>query len=404
MNEELIQEALSTETRIISQSTLFKSIQQHGYACAFYRLPQHANSHIIIDINGARNLEKLTVEDGEEGFVFHPFSSKSHDIKFLRKDIHFIAEIPNESMKVMTSALPESELWESLLQLNEEKTSNYHHRGTENLKEESNEKTRFINLVNQAIENINDGNLQKVIVARKKNVALKADFDPVLLFQHLCIANENSFVYLTYIPGVGVWCGATPEALMQKDRDNFFKTVSLAATQEKLPDVAISEMTWTQKDIEEQALVSRYVINCFKKIRLREFEEVGPRSYSIGNLIHLKTDFIVDMNLVQYPNLCSEMLELLHPTSAVCGMPKDDAMQFIIDNEGFEREYYSGYLGPVNILDESHIFVNLRCMKLANSHAELFAGAGILSNSQPEKEWHETEIKMDTVLSFLDKD
>jgi isochorismate synthase len=404
MNEELIQEALSPETRVISQSNLFKSIQHRGFACAFYRLPQHKNSNIIIDINGARNLEKLSVEDGEEGFVFHPFSSESHEIKFLRKDIHFVTDTSNETMKLIKSVLQETEIWEILVHLNEEKTSDYYHRGTENLEKESNEKTRFLNLVNKAIENINEGNLQKVIAARKKNIALKANFDPVLLFQHLCLANENSFVYLTYIPGVGVWCGATPEALMEKDRDNFFKTVSLAATQEKLPDLAISEVTWTQKDIEEQALVSRYVINCFKKIRLREFEEVGPRSYSIGNLIHLKTDFVVDMNLVHYPNLCSEMLELLHPTSAVCGMPKDDAMQFIIDNEGFDREYYSGYLGPVNILDESHIFVNLRCMKLANSHAELFAGAGILSNSLPEKEWHETEIKMDTVLSFLNKD
>ncbi|MDZ7605975.1 MAG: isochorismate synthase [Cyclobacteriaceae bacterium] len=404
MNEELIQETVSSQTRIISQSNLFKSIRQRGFACAFYRLPQHTNSNIIIDTKGARNLEKLTVEDGEEGFVFHPFSSQSHDIKFLRKDIHFVTDTKNERMKLIRSVLPESEIWERLQWVNEEKSSESHHQATAKQAEDSHEKSRFVNLVNHAIENIRDGKLQKVIAARKKNISLKADFDPVLLFQHLCRMNENSFVYLTYIPGVGVWCGATPEALMEKDRDDFFKTVALAATQEKLPDIAISEVSWTQKDIEEQALVSRYVINCFKKIRLREFEEVGPRSYSIGNLIHLKTDFVVDMNLVQYPNLCSEMLELLHPTSAVCGMPKEEAMQFIIDNEGFDREYYSGYLGPVNIMEESHIFVNLRCMKLANSHAELFAGAGILSNSQPEKEWHETEIKMDTVLSFLNKD
>jgi len=387
MNEELIQETISTVTRTISLSTLFKSVQKRGFACALYRLPQQASSNIIIDIEGARNLEKLTVEDGEEGFVFHPFSRELHDIKFLRKDIHLLTETDNEMLKVVQSVLPETEMWESLSGFNEDKSISIQHISIKT-DEDSHEKSRFLDLVNKAIKNIRDDKFQKVITARKKNISLKADFDPVILYQHLCRAYENSFVYLTYIP---------------KDRNNFFKTVALAATQEELPGIALSEVSWTQKDIEEQALVSRYVINCFKKIRLREFEEVGPRSYSIGNLIHLKTDFVVNMNMVQYPNLCSEMLELLHPTSAVCGMPKEDAMQFIFDHEGFDREYFTGYLGPVNIMEESHIFVNLRCMKLANSHAELFAGAGILSNSQPEKEWHETEIKMDTVLSFLKK-
>jgi len=405
MNEELIQEVLSPVTRIISQSDIFKSVQECGYACAFYRLPQQTGSNIIIDLNGARKLEKLTVEDGEEGFVFHPFSRELHDTKFLRKDIHLVTESNNETSKVIHSILPETELWERLNSMDIEKTANTYGDGaTQNLDTESSEKPSFLHLVDLAIECINDGKFQKVITARKKSVPINADFDPVQLYNSLCSAYENSFVYLTYIPGVGAWCGATPEALIEKDRNNFFKTVALAATQEKLPDVALSEVSWTQKDIEEQALVSRYVINCFKKIRLREFEEVGPRSYPIGNLIHLKTDFVVDMNQVQYPNLCSEMLELLHPTSAVCGMPKEDAMQFISDQEGFDREYFTGYLGPVNVLEESHIFVNLRCMKLANSHAELFAGAGILSNSHPEKEWHETEIKMETVLRFLNKE
>ncbi len=403
MNEELFQETLSSDTEIIAQSVLFKSVQDRGFACAFYRLPKSANSNIIIDTGGSRKLEKLRVEEGEEGFVFHPFSSESHDIKFLRKDIHLVAEANSDKLKVLHSVIQESEIWETQNERHNEQTGMGQYKKTENPVEESHEKSGFINLVNLAIGNIKGDKFQKVIVARKKNIPLNADFDPVILYKRLCQAYENSFVYLIYIPGVGVWCGATPEALIEMDRDNFFKTVALAATQEMHPDIELSDVSWTQKDIEEQALVSRYIINCFKKIRLREFEEVGPRSYLIGNLIHLKTDFVVDMNLVQYPNLCSEMLELLHPTSAVCGMPKDEAMHFIFDHEGFDREYFTGFLGPVNIMDESHIFVNLRCMKLANSHAELFAGAGILSNSQPEKEWHETEIKMDTVLRFLNE-
>ena len=107
------------------------------------------------------------------------------------------------------------------------------------------------------------------------------------------------------------------------------------------------------------------------------------------------------MDQVSFPQLGSVMLELLHPTSAVCGMPKEPSKDFILENEDFDREYFSGFLGPVNVLDETSIFVNLRCMKLMTNAVKLFAGAGIISNSNPEKEWIETENKMDTLLKVF---
>lgn len=96
------------------------------------------------------------------------------------------------------------------------------------------------------------------------------------------------------------------------------------------------------------------------------------------------------------------MLELLHPTSAVCGMPKNKTKEFIVAKEQYDRELYSGYLGPVNMNNRTNIFVNLRCMQVQENFAILYAGAGITGDSDPEKEWRETEIKMDTLLQFLD--
>jgi len=104
---------------------------------------------------------------------------------------------------------------------------------------------------------------------------------------------------------------------------------------------------------------------------------------------------------VGFSQLGTVMLNLLHPTSAICGMPKEPALQFLQENEGFDRAYFSGYLGPVNMEEETNIFVNLRCMKVSEENASLFAGAGIISNSNPEKEWLETEIKMETLLKVL---
>jgi isochorismate synthase len=178
--------------------------------------------------------------------------------------------------------------------------------------------------------------------------------------------------------------------------------MSLAGTQSGEGLESLNKATWTQKEIEEQALVSRYIINCFKKIRLREFEEIGPRTVAAGHLIHLRTDFEVNLSEVNFPELGTVMLQLLHPTSAVCGMPKEEAIRFIAAQEGYNRELYSGYLGPVNVEDESHIFVNLRCMQIRNQQALIYAGAGITRDSDPDREWNETEIKGNIIQKALE--
>jgi isochorismate synthase len=95
------------------------------------------------------------------------------------------------------------------------------------------------------------------------------------------------------------------------------------------------------------------------------------------------------------------MLQLLHPTSAVAGMPLEASLEFLKQNEGYDREFYAGYLGPINFDNNIHIFVNLRCMKLLDNQALLFAGAGITIDSVPEKEREETEIKFKTLLNVI---
>jgi isochorismate synthase len=133
---------------------------------------------------------------------------------------------------------------------------------------------------------------------------------------------------MSYLPNNGLWIGATPETLLSYDNQtSILKTVALAGTQ-KAKKTAPKEAVWKQKEIEEQALVSRYIINCFKKIRLREFRERGPKTIQAGNLWHLFTEFIVNNTEAKVKNLADKMLLLLHPTSAVCGMPLQVAKKF----------------------------------------------------------------------------
>ncbi|MBW8049064.1 MAG: isochorismate synthase [Cytophagales bacterium] len=269
----------------------------------------------------------------------------------------------------------------------------------------------YCQIVKKAIREIKNGIFRKLVLSRTKTFELTQKLDPLLIFEKLCNAYPNSFIYLVSIPGNPTWMGASPEILLSVDHNNIFKTTAMAGTQPLKPGTSPKKAAWTQKEIEEQALVSRFIINCFKKIRLREFEEEGPKTIIAGNLMHLRTDYTVDMNAVNFPQLGTVMLDLLHPTSAVCGMPKNESMEFILANENYNREFYTGYLGPVNMpcqvetpdATETHLFVNLRCMQLSDNKAILYAGSGITEDSEPESEWEETELKCKTILDVIGK-
>jgi isochorismate synthase len=100
-------------------------------------------------------------------------------------------------------------------------------------------------------------------------------------------------------------------------------------------------------------------------------------------------------------NKVNQLLERLHPTPAVCGFPKESALNFIKENEAFDRGYYSGFLGPVSHENHQQFFVNLRSGMCYQNGLMLMAGAGINEMSVEEDEWVETERKMDTLLNCV---
>jgi isochorismate synthase len=106
---------------------------------------------------------------------------------------------------------------------------------------------------------------------------------------------------------------------------------------------------------------------------------------------------------MDFPQLPGLMLGLLHPTSAVCGTPKQEAIDFILATENHARSMYSGYLGPVNLANATHLFVNLRTVEIKGNQAVFYAGCGITEDSDPEKEWQETQMKCQTLQRILMK-
>jgi isochorismate synthase len=364
---------------------------------ALWRLPNESKHHLIISETPQMVSQDKQLEDLPSGFIFAPFDSRRDRI-FLKGDFHFVFSDnkldSNQSQKQETflnSQLASGHELKSSLPKYSRPLKTYHQKS----------KADFISMIQEAILAIEQGQFEKVVPSRLKKVALPEHFDVVHAFEKLCVAYPNTLVSYVHIPGIGSWLGASPETLVEVENGSVFKTVALAGTKAYDPAVNLKAVTWTQKEIEEQALVERYIISCFKKIRLREFDEHGPKTVVAGNLLHLKSDFMVDMKATNFPQLGSVMLGLLHPTSAVCGMPLDKAKAFLHQHENYDREFYAGYLGPVNITNNTNIFVNLRCLQLFDGEAVLYAGAGVTADSIPESEWEETEIKFDTLSTVL---
>lgn len=379
----------------------------HQLSVAAWRLPNQPTQHVILDTSD--NISSTPaqdrgwqLEDLSPGFVASPFINSDEKSPYVRADIYY--QSGKSACQTTSNANQATEVYNSLRrQLKQSNSTQIHTVPLSNLFSCAGSAT-FSNIVANAVEAIEQGDFKKVVPSRSKLVSLADNFDAAHTFQQLCEAYPAAFVSLFSIPGVGTWMGASPEILVStysERQRKMFRTIALAGTQPVQGKNPLKNAAWRQKEIEEQAMVSRYIINCFKKIRLREFDEDGPKTTAAGNLLHLRTDFTVDMEATNFPELGSVMLRLLHPTSAVCGMPKAPALEFIQQQEGYDRSFFSGFLGPVNMQDETHLFVNLRCMQLLDQQAALYAGAGVTIDSEPHREWEETEMKMRTMQQFL---
>jgi isochorismate synthase len=366
-----------------------------GDSVALWRLPNQSTYQLLLSKSAATMESDRALEELPAGFLVAPFLPSSPGT-YLPADYLFRIE-NNQLLPPANSLEAHSHAWLQQQSLKPADIVPFHINN--NAPITSPRDNDFMALIEQGIELIQTGRCEKIVPSRSKHIA--ADIDPLDAFEKLCASYPTAMVNLISVPSLGTWVGATPEVLVTVENQQTFRTVALAGTKPWQEGTDLRTVAWTQKEIEEQALVERYIISCFKTIRLREYEEHGPKTIVAGNLMHLKSDFTVDMKAVNFPQLGSVMLKLLHPTSAVCGMPLEPALQFLQQHEGYNRELYSGYLGPVNVDKNTNLFVNLRCMQLQKNGAILYAGAGVTADSIPEKEWEETEMKMKTLLAVL---
>lgn len=334
------------------------------------------------------------VDFTESGFVFAPFDDSGKSILIPLSNSTYI----NSNFVISRDA----EISHKVMNLS--KTNKQFH----------------IKLVKKAIDKIKENEFQKVVVSRKEDLTI-SDNHPIEIFKKLLNQYRSAFVYLWHHPKVGLWLGATPESLL-KIEGNRFSTMALAGTQKFEGTLNVE---WQAKEREEQQIVTDFIVESLssvgaEKSAINRIQVSETGTIKAGNLLHLKTD--ISVNFKPKTINLKQIIQNLHPTPAVCGLPKENTKQFILENEDYNREYYTGFLGELNLKEKtsrnsnqrnvennvystiktiSDLYVNLRCMQLLNDQAIIYIGGGITKDSDPEKEWEETVSKSEVIKSIL---
>ncbi len=367
--EELILEGLSNESPVV-----------------LYRMPGETSIRGIAQHDG----ELMIANDPSQyfqqrGFIISPYQfSTGHPEVFIDADMQGIQK--SLDTKWLKQELP--------IATRKSVFSFYHSRSKIKVLRQN----AYLNQCNTLIRDLQQDAAKKVILSRIHAIDVNDDLDVFDYFQKLCSTYSSAFCYLLFLPRIGIWMGATPELLLQKD-SNRLSTMALAGTQRD-EGIGLKNITWGEKEIEEQAMVSDTIASVFDKHFPNSYAKSETETVRAGKVLHLRTLF--DAKLKGDDTDFTKLINDLHPTPAIAGLPRKEAQDIIHKIEKHKRGYYTGYLGPVNLHnDDIDLFVNLRCLELINERLLLYVGGGITSSSLAENEWEETMHKASTLSSVL---
>ncbi len=256
--------------------------------------------------------------------------------------------------------------------------------------------------VRESLRAISAGAISKAVLARTLEVDLEKPVDPVDVVKHLWNANRGSHAFLFEpVPGSAL-VGAAPETVATL-RDGVFHATAAAGsirrgeTPREQAELA-AKLLASEKDRVEQSIALDDMVARLETVGHQIRTDPQPHVLTLARIQHLETEIrasvSADVGIL-------DLLRLLHPTPAVCGLPRDSAMAFLAEEEPFERGWYAG---PVGLFDAegNGIFVPaLRTGVSTGSGWRLFAGAGIVDGSVPALEWEETAIKFEPMLEAL---
>lgn len=359
----------------------------YNISFAIYRLPWTDEPQLVLQESCEPEiLDSVKDLNGKQGFVMFPFKpDKQHQGVLIHAEqlAHSWEEIGKIFQRLILSAnkKPVS------IDIRQEEALNQKI-------DETTEKASYFLAFHRFIAPLQQREFQKLVLSRQTKCQLDEGFSPIAAFVHACNRYPRMMVSFCHTPQTGTWIGSTPEIILS-GHEKQWSTVALAGTMpmdgENLPG------EWDKKNYDEQAFVAEYIRRILKRT-VYKIEEKGPYTARAGQLVHLKTDFRFQLKETSH---LGNLLAELHPTPAVCGLPKQETYDFIHTNEGYNRSYYSGIIGWLDPSGDTHLYINLRCMNIDKHTATLYAGGGILATSTAETEWEETQEKMKTMKQLL---
>jgi salicylate biosynthesis isochorismate synthase/menaquinone-specific isochorismate synthase len=256
--------------------------------------------------------------------------------------------------------------------------------------------------VGRAVERIRAGAFQKIVLAREVVVQAPGDHDAAAVFGVLRSAFESCYVFCAGTGSGAAFVAASPELLVRREGLRA-STVALAGSTRRSADPAVDDHLGEQllrsgKDREEQAIVARRIARALSPHAVWVAAPEEPAIVKVANIQHLATP--IRAQLTQ-PRSAVELAGLLHPTPAVGGEPHAVATPQIPALEGFDRGWYAGPVGWTDANEDGEFCVALRCALLRGREARLYAGVGVVRDSDPAAELAETEVKLGALLPVL---
>ncbi|TML36805.1 MAG: isochorismate synthase [Actinobacteria bacterium] len=259
----------------------------------------------------------------------------------------------------------------------------------------------FASAVQRAVERIEAGEIEKVVIAREVRVHAAQPFDAAAVYDGLRSAFPACFCYLAASPEA-TFVGASPELLVRRDGQRA-QTVALAGTRRRSADPAVDRLLAEQllqspKDRAEQAIVARRIERALRPVSVWVATADEPAVVKVQNVQHLASPIRAQL---AEPVPCLELAGLLHPTPAVGGEPAERALPMIPALEGLDRGWYAGPLGWTDPAEDGELCVALRCALLRGNVAHLYAGEGIVRDSVASEELEANEAKLQALLPLL---
>ena len=274
-------------------------------------------------------------------------------------------------------------------------------RGPDGAREEWS-RTGWDRAVGEVLARIASGDLEKVVLARTRHVRGERAWDPDALFLRLRRDYPGCYRFLYRDPFGGILVGASPERLVSL-RGERVKTDAVAGTSRTDGGAGTeteSALLADAKEIREHAVVAREIAAALRQAGATVEPFPAPSVFRLKRLAHLRAQLTA---MAPAGLGILDLVERLHPTPAVAGTPRAAAIETIGRLEPRRRGWYAGPIGWMSAAGDGDFTVGLRTAWIRGDHALLYAGAGIVAGSDPEREWEECESKMDAIQEALER-